>query len=95
MTSSTDPSRLIIGSYTSVSIRCSSDLDVTRVEWYENGNRVISSGYSYSSSWHSSLLVTTEGLQYRCSAISPYVTQEKNITFSVIGTLFLLHLAIQ
>ncbi len=85
-TSSNNLSRLIIGSRLSL-IKCSSDLDVTRVEWYRGNNKVTSSYGSYSYLRRSGIVITDdEGLQYKCSAISPYVTQEKNITFSVIGT---------
>ncbi len=77
---------LAIGSRFSTSIRCSSDLG--RVEWYQGNNRVTSSGNLYLTHSGINNFVTTddEGLQYRCLAISPYVTQEKSITYSVIGT---------
>ncbi len=85
ITTSNDPSRVhIIGSRIS-SIRCSSDLDVTRVEWYQGSNKVTSSYRSYSYLRYSGIVTTDDGFPYRCSAISPYVTQEKNITIFIIG----------
>ena len=86
ITTNSDITRLIIGSTVS-SIKCSSDLDVTRVEWYQGNDKTISSYGSYSYLRHSGIVTTDdEGLQYRCLAIGPYSTQDKNITFSVKGT---------
>ena len=69
---------------TGVRFKCSSDLDVTRIEWYREDNLTSTSSSSTAYVNHGMVSTDDEGTEYSCSVISPYANQTKEIILSVM-----------
>ena len=68
-----------------IELTCSSDLDITSVDWYQGFNRIQRSYSSQSTLVRQSITTDDHGSVYRCFVRSPYAIQHKNIRLSVRG----------
>jgi len=66
-----------------VSIMCSTDLDVTTIEWIMDGSTVINSSSQSLALLLDPVTVNHHNTQYTCRITSPYGTQEETINITV------------
>ena len=79
---------LIIGE--SATLICSSDLDVSKIEWFAQHNEVLVNSTRQSITLvFNQVSLDMHGAQYTCHVTSPYGTQERNITVITEGELSL------
>ena len=82
---------LIIGE--SATLTCSSDLHVSKIEWFAQNNGTSTLLATSTSSTRalvfSRVSLDMHGAQYTCHVTSPYGTQERNITVTTEGKVLL------
>jgi len=71
-----------------VSIMCSTDLDVTTIEWIRDGITVANSASKSLSLLLDPVSADHHNTQYTCRVISPYGIQEETINITVLSKSF-------
>ena len=76
-----------------VSIMCSTDLDVTTIEWITDGSTLVDSSSQSLSLLLDPVTVDHHNTQYICRVSTPYGTQEETINITVQSKLYILLVA--